>query len=180
MSGYDGMAINMGWELANCHEGACGSFPGSNAQVEIPSFNIVGNEITLAAWINPSSFGISDARILSKAVGTAGDDHTFMLSTLNSGGTKLRFRLKTGGSTQTHVCTDQDLVVDEWQHVAAVYDGTGVTVYVNGIACTLDSGGIQSGMITSADVPVWIGNNPSGGKTFDGFKIGRASCRERV
>ncbi|MBT7661158.1 hypothetical protein HN604_03700, partial [archaeon] len=170
-SGYDGAAVNIGWESSNCYEGACGSFSGVNGQVEIPSFNVAGNEISIAAWINPNSFAIGDARILSKAVGTSGNDHTFMLSTQNSGGTKLRFRLQTGGSTETHICTDQDLVTGTWQHVAAVYDGSSVVVYVNGIACILDSGGVQSGSITSADAPVWIGNNPPGtpDKTFDGF-----------
>jgi len=169
INGYDGTASNMNWESADCHLGSCGLFPGSNAKVEMSSFNVVGDEISIFAWIKPNSFSINDARIISKADGTSGDDHTWMLSTRSEGGMRLRFRLKTEGETQTHVCGF--LTLGEWQHIGAVYDGNSVVLYVNGISCTPISGGSQTGTIDQEDKFVWIGNNPPGtdDKTFDGL-----------
>jgi len=93
-----------------------------------------------------------------------------MMSTRRIGGeTKLRFRLKTNGVTLKHICGN--IVEGSWQHVAAVYDSSSVTLYVDGVSCNPSTGGIQTGQIATANVPVWIGNNPPGNvdKTFDGL-----------
>jgi len=167
--GHHGTATNMVWENTDCRVGNCGNFPGVNAQVEIDSFNVEGDQISITAWIKPNSFSPDDARIISKAVGTGGSDHTWMISTYDTSGRNIRFRLKTDGTTQTHV--GGNIVLDEWQHIAAVYDGSMVKIYVNGVLGTMYSGGSQTGSIASEDVEVWIGNNPPGvdDKTFDGL-----------
>ena len=41
---------------------------------------------------------VNDPRLISKAAGTAANDHVFMLSTINAGGIKLRGRVRVGGT----------------------------------------------------------------------------------
>ena len=124
-----------------------------------------GSEITIAGWFRADSFGISDARLVSKATGTGEQDHYFMISTLESSGAKLRFRLSTGGSTSTLIGSSP-ISTGSWIHFTAWYDGSQMRLYQDGLLVgTL----AKNGMIdTNATAPVNIGRNPVGGKYFDG------------
>ena len=46
--------------------------------------------------------------------------------------TRLRFRLKTNGSTTTLVATSGNLSNNVWVHFAAVYDGANMRLYKDG------------------------------------------------
>ena len=55
-----------------------------------------------------------------------------------------------------------------WTHAAAVYDGTAMRLYKDGVevGSTAKSGAIS----TNNSVPVWIGDNPiAGSQSFDGL-----------
>jgi len=97
--------------------------------------------------------------VLSKAVGTAEAEHWFMLSTISSSGaTRLRFRLKAGGVTTTLIASSGDLVAGRWQHVAAVYDGAEMRLFLDG---ALVGAAAKSGALTAGPaVDVWLGGNP--------------------
>ncbi len=143
------------------------NFDGSNAYVNAGKFNVTGNKLTLAAWIKADSFGdgYKDARIISKASGTEEQDHTWMLSTIKDGSkVKLRFRLKTGGTTSTLI--SNTALTTAWSHVAATYDGTKMSVFINGVESNNTS---KAGDITTSDNYIRIGDNPNGGKNFDGL-----------
>ena len=56
-----------------------------------------------------------------------------MLSTIGSGGTKLRIRLRTDGSTSTLLATSGNLVPGVWTHAAIVYDGATMRIYKDGV-----------------------------------------------
>lgn len=121
-----------------------------------------GNDLALTAWVQADQLENclhNDCRILSKSTGTAEQDHYWMLSTIKVGDqTRLRFRLKTNGSTSTLIASSGDLTNAEFFHVAAVYDGTTMRLYKNGI----EVGSLEkSGNIdTNASVETWIGGNP--------------------
>ena len=138
-------------------------------RIEVSSFNITGSELTLSAWINAESFGISDARIISKANGTASGSHWWMLSTVSSGGMKLRFRLKTGSSTTTFIPGSSGLVTGSWFYVTAVYDGSNMILYENGSSVGSTA---KTGTIATTNLPIGIGDQPTGAsagtKEFDG------------
>ncbi len=127
---------------------------------------------TATAWINPDSFSgcsSSDCRILSKADGLAENDHYVMISTLKvETDIRLRFRLKAGGSTETLIATSGDLQTGEWTHVAAVYDGANMSLFVNG----LPVGSIaKTGVIdVNPALDMWIGGSPTAAtdKPWDG------------
>ncbi len=153
-------------------DGPALSFDGVDDHVDAGAFDVAGSALTLAAWIyseDLANCSSRDCRVLSKATGTAEADHSFMLSTIASGAaTRLRFRLKTGGSTSTLIATSGDLPQNQWVHAAAVYDGTKMELFLDGVA--VGSTG-KTGAITAAPaVPVWIGGNPTdpGGKPWRG------------
>jgi hypothetical protein len=139
------------------------SFDGIDDRVEAGSFDVAGEALTLAAWIYPEGLGncsASDCRILSKSTGTAEGDHFFMLSTISSGGAKLRFRLKTGGVTTTLIATNGELPENQWLHAAAVYDGAKMELFLDGVS--VGSASKSGALSQDPGVPVWIGGNPDG------------------
>ncbi|MCP4203257.1 MAG: hypothetical protein GY769_15140 [bacterium] len=147
--------------------GSALAFDGSNDYVDAGSFDVSGSALTLAAWVyaeNLANCSSNDCRILSKSTGTAEADHYFMLSTISGGGgSRLRFRLKTGGTTTTLIASSGDLPENVWIHVAAVYDGAPDTetmeLFLDGVS--VGSTAKTGSLSVSPAVPVWIGGNPT-------------------
>ncbi|MEM7164110.1 MAG: LamG-like jellyroll fold domain-containing protein [Planctomycetota bacterium] len=146
------------------HTGAGLQFDGSDDRLEIGNLDISGDELTIAMWFRVDDFGVYDARLISKATGTAEQDHWWMVSTL---GNRLRFRLKTSvGGTSTLIAPSGSLPTATWVHVAVTYNGAQMTIYQNGVAVA--SRAKQGSLATAPGVPAWIGDNPGGGRAFDG------------
>jgi len=167
--GHTGTAIGTHWitDTPNGSRSAL-SFDGSGSGVQIGPVNPSGNALTIALWFKADDFGISDARLISKAVGTDEADHYWMLSTVDSNGMKLRFRLKTNGVTQTLIASTGTIEPGVWTHAAAVYDGSTMRLFKDGVEVGVTS---KTGDLTPGDsVNVAIGNQPSGRgeKAFDG------------
>ena len=101
-------------------------FDGNNDYVDVGTLDVSGQALTLAAWVQVDKLENCihrDCRILSKATGTAEQAHYWMLSTVKVGNqTRLRFRLKTNGTTSTLVASTGNLTNGEMFHVAAIYD----------------------------------------------------------
>ena len=144
----------------------------STDRVEVSPFDVTGEGITIAAWINAESFSQGDARIVSKATGSGPDEHWWMLSTIwdVQGGIGLRFRLKTNGSTTTLIAHSGVLNTEEWTQVAATWDGSSMRLYKNGevVGNTPKGGTLTSGPL----VKIAIGNQSAdaqgGLRPFDG------------
>jgi PKD repeat protein len=148
-------------------QGQAVRFDGADDYVDLGSFDVSGSALTIATWIRPDGFPVDDGRIVSKATGTAEQDHYFMLSTVASGGGyRLRFRLKTGATTSTLIATSGTLAVGQWAHVAAVYNGSAMILYLNGteVGRVAKTGALA----TNASVPVAIGRNPQAYGAFMG------------
>lgn len=140
------------------------SFDGVNDYVDVGNLDVPGNSITITGRFRADDLancGYRDCRIISKAVGTATEDHYFMFSTVKSGSssTHLRFRLKAGGSTATLISNAGALDNNIWVNFAAVYDGAKMLIYKDGnlVGSLAKSGAIN----TNGSVPVWIGANPT-------------------
>ncbi len=116
------------------------------------------NGLTISAWIKAEDFVSDMGRILTKTSGVAEQDHYWMLSTFNQNGIKLRFRLKTSvGGTKTLIASSGNLVPGTWTHVAAVYDGSNMILYKDGVEVgrTAKTGTIA----TNTGLAAMIGNN---------------------
>jgi Concanavalin A-like lectin/glucanases superfamily/Fibronectin type III domain len=133
---------------------------GVDDYIALPNVDVPGSAITMAAWLNSSSFpATSDQRFVSKATTVAEQDHYWMLGqTLAAGPSRLRFRLKTNGATTTLVASSGDLPLNTWYHAAATYDGTQMRLYLNGVL--VGSVAKSGALTTNAAVPVNIGRNP--------------------
>ncbi|MEE9302498.1 MAG: LamG domain-containing protein, partial [Thiotrichaceae bacterium] len=147
-------------------EGAL-KFDGNNDRVDLGTLNIPGSKMSIAFWFKADDFDESEARFISKATDTSENNHYWMVSTVNK--TKLRFRLKTKGSTTTLISNSNVISTNKWHHVAVTYDGNKMKIYRDGelVASTAKTGQIE----TNNSVPVSIGNQPAnaGSRPFDGL-----------
>lgn len=158
------------WTKSGKLQGAL-TFAGKGDRVEIGAMDVTGMAMTISGWVFPLSFShlpMEDARIISKAYGVSEQHHYWMLSTLKVGSdTRLRFRLKANGTTSTLIADSGHLATNRWSHVAAIYDGTRMFLYLNGIEVgrRFKSGAID----TNPHIDVWIGDQPpSGSRPFHG------------
>jgi len=125
--------------------------------------------MAITFWRYIGDLGVTDARFISKASDSAEAAHYWMVSTLDS--TRLRFRLKTGGTTTTLSTDSGTLAAGVWTHIAAVYDGAFMHLYIDGVqvGSLAKTGTIDQ----NASIPVSIGNRPAsatgGTRPFDGI-----------
>jgi hypothetical protein len=166
-----------------------GTFDILNNYIDLGTFDVSGTGITILAWFNADGFGDNnDERIISKADGTATNDHWWMLSTRGVGGSgtspfRMRFRVKLDGTTQTLIdgndpsssslsdgeVSEVNLQPNTWYFVAAVYDGSEMRIYIDGV---LRAKASTSGDVSMDNtVSVWMGDNPPnvGSRPFDGI-----------
>ena len=127
-----------------------------------------GGEITLDAWIFPSSSleNSSNAHgsIINKRTAENSRGYTFEIDNENTTN-GLRFEIQT--STDSFgLLVPNATKPDVWQHVAAVYDGLNMTIYVNGVA--VGSTG-ATGTINAVSNPLVIGQNIVNGESFPGL-----------
>jgi len=137
-----------------------------------PSLGITDG-LTIESWICPRGFGevenLGYGRIVDKTSfaaalhgsGTVYNDESLMIIIRNQSG-------------PPHIaCTpESSIVLEEWQHVAATYDGItdDFHVYINGVEQIVTWNSPVSGQIRdNTDVDLYIGNNSTGGYTFDGM-----------
>jgi hypothetical protein len=158
-----------------------------NNYIDLGTFDVLpASDITILGWFKADDFGVNDGRIITKASGTGTDDHYWMLGTRGVGGQgaspyRMRFRVSLGGSTETlidgggsgsltdTVVANVDLVADTWYFAAAVYDGSTMQIYLDGV---LIASAAQTGTRDTNTAQVWMGDNPISvyvNRPFDGI-----------
>ncbi|HIN32247.1 TPA: LamG domain-containing protein [Candidatus Poribacteria bacterium] len=116
-----------------------------------PSLDIA-DEITIVAVVNWIKF--KDAGILSKSQDGSGDGNYFLSTGCGGGPTQAKFGII---STSGHTCgpTSPVLKEDTWYHVAGVFDGKKLSIFIDG---KMESEQNQGGKITTSDWPIIIGS----------------------
>lgn len=115
------------------------------------AFNI-RDEITVGAWIKVNEFNKRCQAIVTKG------DHSWRLQrawfkdSLEFACSGLSVETNSTGHVHGRVNVNDG----RWHHVAGVYDGTKIYLYVDGV---LDSSEVASGRIAITDKPVYIGEN---------------------
>ena len=112
------------------------SFDGANDYVSIPHDETLEPQaasqrsITIEAWIKPESFGDLDG-IVSKYHETGEPSYTLRLSGTEG---KVEVQINNGGAPTVDLVSDTEVGLNEWTHVAAVYDGNSgwLRLYING------------------------------------------------
>ena len=132
-TGYSGNGV----ALDGVHSGA----------VEVPmseSLAAMATAFTIEMWVNPANVSDSNALIARK-------DYQFLLF-LNPGGHPVC--IVTLGETQYQVAAPAGIATGTWSHVAVTYDGSTLTLYVNGSQV---AGTSASGALAPTLLPFTIG-----------------------
>ena len=140
----NGTLINMnttgnsssGWST-DCKSGSCLIFDGVNDYVNVSDSNVftTGNKITVSAWVKFNSLSTSGQTIVIKS-GASGDRSWHLRK--DEGPNIMNFWVSSDG-TGTDVAqaySTDTVTINMWYHVVGVYDGSYVTVYLNGTAGT--------------------------------------------
>ena len=126
-------------------------FNGKSSVIEVPhhpSLQPGGDKLTVAAWYKPSSFPGGHPPIARKgSVAESGWG-------FDTPGGKPRGFIYTAVGNATVAQGASTLTVNAWQHLAMVYDGKEIRVYLDG---KLDGKPARSGNINKNDASVWIG-----------------------
>lgn len=141
------------------HTGAAFLFDGVDDCIEVPSMGQFDRaQITISIWIRQD---ISDnCSPIAKPADTVGTTaNTWQIETNTND--QLAFTTSHGATANARVFAANDtLVVGQWQHLAATYDGTTKRLYVDGTQVA--SGSVTPGLTYDVQ-PLWIGcDNNSG------------------
>ncbi|KKU42989.1 MAG: hypothetical protein UX60_C0041G0004 [Berkelbacteria bacterium GW2011_GWA2_46_7] len=142
------------------------SFNGSTNLIATDSADTYTNksQLTVLAWINllttPSAYG----RVVGKYKYVSGNTGSWMMS-FNLAGTAASCLANTANNPFVGSGSTANLNTGTWYHLACVYDGSRVRIYLNGVQ--VNQSGIISGNVstTVGGYPVSIGDtcNGSGG-----------------
>jgi len=133
--------------------------------VNLGDLDVEGDQLTITAWVY-SNGSVDDDRIISKTSGGGEQEHFWMVSISGVGNdAKLRFRLKTNDHTDTLI-GDTNLPANQWVHVAAVYNGSQMELYQNGVLVGSTN---KTGTISQSDLDVLIGANPDNYSVWNGI-----------
>ncbi|MCF8261704.1 MAG: FG-GAP-like repeat-containing protein [Melioribacteraceae bacterium] len=142
------------------------NFDGDNDYITIPhdaSFNNITDALTVCAWINPDGPQNNWAKVLIKNTDTS---YPYLLGYTTGGESQqIYFRIFNGTSGYSTNESSVLTVANTWQHVAGVYDGSKVKIYINGI---LKDEASASGNIAANTQPVTIGGRVGQTQGFDG------------
>ncbi|MCR9014611.1 LamG-like jellyroll fold domain-containing protein [Aquiflexum gelatinilyticum] len=114
VSGQEGLALK-----PTGNSGSFGSVPHN------PSLEFT-NEITVAAWIKPSS-------LAKKAIISKGSPDGFFLMNQTNGKIEFRFNGTTNGTTYRLQSNQNYPTNGTWMHVAVTFNGTKSVIYINGV-----------------------------------------------
>jgi hypothetical protein len=126
--GNNGTLVNgTAWSTAGKFGGAV-YFDGVNDYIKVLSSNSlnVKNRITIEAWINPAALPI-ESSIVSKGGSLSCGNYDLYI--YNG---KLAL-LSTASCNWAYAAKNASITANTWQHIAAVYDGSRLRYYVNGV-----------------------------------------------
>ena len=130
------------------------NFDGSTHYVEVPDSPSldIEYEITIVAYVNFNQF--KDQGIISKSQDGGGDGNYFLSTGCGGGASQAKFGVI---SSAGHTCGPASAVLKtgEWYHLAGVFDGSKLFIYVNGKEENTEN---HAGKITTSDWPIIIGS----------------------
>ena len=140
-----------------------GAFPthvdlGSSVNDDLKGTNVV----TAESWVNTNSTA-SLQTVVGNYGPTIGASMQFLLRLDNSGGLKASFWVGTSPSTYVQVYGTTTIVPGTWYHIAGTWDGTDLSVYVNGV---LENSIPISGLMPSVPNTLKIGGGLSNGTEY--------------
>jgi hypothetical protein len=133
---------------------------GSNDFVEIPNEALYDftNQFTVETWIKADIFDKNWQAIVTKG------DNSWRLHRSNNT-QKINFAINGGGGAD-NINSQTDIVYGQWYHLAGVYTGTQLRLYVNGV---LEASSNTTSIVNNNAFKVLIGENAQAtGRQFNG------------
>ena len=120
------------------------------------AYNLTGTTLTAEAWIYPTAFATNSWE--GTIIGKDGINNTGFV--LRCGGTgQLSFVMAVTGNIWVEALSSANvLTLNKWQHVAAVYNGSTLKIYINGIEIQYVTE--NRNLVADASYAVWIGYSP--------------------
>jgi hypothetical protein len=141
----------------------------ANTRIEIPhstSFNNITNAFTLEAWINPYNITGKYRTILCKNDWTSDSNYSYLLQVSDKGELYCKFA-NTFGWEYYAKSAPNTIQPNNWYHVAAVYDGSILKLFANGMLVAYAN---ANGYVRTNTYPVRIGKFNRGNRCpFDGI-----------
>jgi hypothetical protein len=125
-----------------------------------PQLHITGKAISMHAWVFPRGGAVNNRQKIISKYNDRGIRDTFAMMIQDY---RVRFRLDDELMTSSHIVT-----LNEWVHVAMVYDGTDMRIYFNGVL-DAETPVIKSDPIDASTRAVHLGRREGEGQFFDGI-----------
>ena len=158
-SGNVGSVGSAAWSAAGKFGGAL-SFSGSGARVTVPDAASLrlSSAMTLEAWVSPSAVSSAWRDVIVK-----GDDDYYLMAT----SAPSSFPVGAGifGGVKARAFGTSVLALNAWTHLAVMYDGAVLRLYVNGV---LVASTAKTGAIASSSNPLQFGGDAIYGQYFAG------------
>jgi uncharacterized protein (TIGR02145 family) len=162
--GNDGAITGATWQDESmCVSGKCLWFDGTDDYVQVGDSNTldITDNYTVSAWIKPNGWGEGNqyGRIFQKGNSTSS---RYVLFIDKSSSETIIFCK----NDTDYDATNGSISLNQWQHVAATYDGTTLKLYIDGIQNVNTYSGAN--LSVNGD-SLYIGNRNTQDRTFDGF-----------
>jgi len=137
------------------------NFNGSSQYAEVPyaaALNPTG-PFTVEFWAYPTNVSAgAKSSVVSRYIpvtgGPAGQRGYLFFA--NNGNTKWQFRVYDGAAGKTITAFDApDVTLNTWQHVVGVFDGTAISIYINGTLGNLTN--LVTSYVANTNTPMRIG-----------------------
>jgi hypothetical protein len=145
--------------------------------IDLGTWGMSTDDITLQAWVWPNDFNQNDPRIVSKCStsGSSTQDHVYMLSLYNgdNGENRMRLRVRTEDPTPLTIELQGTSPngylpnAQTWYFLAGTYDDGDYALYRNGLDAGSIDNSTQDDDLDSNSWPVWIGASPHGTSNSD-------------
>jgi hypothetical protein len=145
--------------------------------IDLGTWGMGTDDITLQAWVWPNDFNQNDPRIVSKCStsGSSTQDHVYMLSLYNgdNGENRMRLRVRTEDPTPLTIELQGTSPngylpnAQTWYFLAGTYDDGDYALYRNGLDAGSIDNSTQDDDLDSNSWPVWIGASPHGTSNSD-------------
>lgn len=168
-NGHDGTpaGVMTSGDVVSGKVGGAVDLDGVDDRVEVRNLDVAGSELTISAWVDPDEIG-TDPVVLAKAVGVADADVEWRLLLADTSATTANAAasVRTTSGLATAVDAGTTDVADGWRHVVARWDGSLVTLFVDGAPVATAA---QTGVLRpDPTVLAAIGAAPDGSRAFDG------------
>ncbi|HEY3183008.1 MAG TPA: Ig-like domain-containing protein [Gaiellaceae bacterium] len=143
------------------HDNGGLSLNGTNARVNVASSTLLGlpTGFTLEAWVNPSALGNVFRTVLLKE---RGKNLAYALYAATDNG---RPSVHYWNGAEVLLKGPAPLQLNTWTHLAGVYNGSALRLYVNGALVATKNAG---GSVTASTNPLRLGGNSVWGEWFAG------------